>query len=74
MWLCEAESSSGEGSDEGWTAVTSRARRWKDGVGGVDDMDWVSLGTVPSSSLLFFCLLKRRLLMTLSLDSVHRDA
>ncbi|KIM45786.1 hypothetical protein M413DRAFT_440826 [Hebeloma cylindrosporum] len=40
MWLCEAESSSGEGSGEGWSAVTSRARRWKDGTGGGDDMDW----------------------------------
>ena len=73
MWLCEAESSSGEGSAEGWSAVTSRARSWKDGTGGVDDLDWVSLGTV-SPSLIFLCLLKRCLLMTLSSASVHRDA
>lgn len=71
MWLCEAESCSGEGSDEGWSAVTSRARRWKGGSGGDDDMDWVSLGAVSSSP--FLCLLKRCLLMTLPLDSVHRD-
>jgi len=45
MWLCEAESSSsGAESGEGWNAVTSRARRWKDGTGEDDDMDWVSLG------------------------------
>lgn len=74
MWLCEAESSSGEGSAEGWSAVTSRARSWKDGTGGVDDLDWVSLGTVFPSLLLFLCLLKRYLLMTLFLASVHRNA
>jgi len=52
MWLCEAESSSGEGSGEGWNAVTTRARRWKDGTGEGGDMDWVSLGIFPSSCLL----------------------
>jgi hypothetical protein len=41
MWLCEAESSSsGAENGEGWNAVTSRARRWKDGTGEDDDMDW----------------------------------
>ncbi|KDR74509.1 hypothetical protein GALMADRAFT_250502 [Galerina marginata CBS 339.88] len=38
MWLCEAESNGT--SDDGWSAVTARARKWKDGTGSQDDMDW----------------------------------
>jgi len=37
MWLCEAEA--GEGT-EGWSAVTARAKRWKDNTGRKEDMDW----------------------------------
>ncbi|KAF8966422.1 hypothetical protein BDZ97DRAFT_682787 [Flammula alnicola] len=37
MWLCEAEAGDGV---EGWSAVTVRAKRWKDGAGSQDDMDW----------------------------------
>ncbi|KAF8898150.1 hypothetical protein CPB84DRAFT_1709834 [Gymnopilus junonius] len=37
LWLCEAESN---GTPDGWSAVTSRAKRWKEGNGHQDDMDW----------------------------------
>lgn len=40
MWLCEAEAR-GDGQ-EGWSAVTARAKRWKDKTGWKEDMDWVS--------------------------------
>ncbi|KAG6830952.1 hypothetical protein H0H92_013663 [Tricholoma furcatifolium] len=36
-WLCEAES---EHVGEGWTAVTTRAERWKAGRGLADDPQW----------------------------------
>ncbi|KAF8169501.1 hypothetical protein BJ912DRAFT_999603 [Pholiota molesta] len=38
MWLCEAEAR-GDGQ-EGWSAVTARAKRWKDNTGWKEDMDW----------------------------------
>jgi hypothetical protein len=52
MWLCEAEANGNR--TEGWSAVTQRAKRWKDGQGTKDDMDWVN----PSRP---FCLLFRYL-------------
>ncbi|KAF8164901.1 hypothetical protein B0H34DRAFT_687065 [Crassisporium funariophilum] len=38
LWLCQANEA-GDGS-EGWSAVTARAKKWKDGSGSPDDMDW----------------------------------
>jgi purine-cytosine permease-like protein len=46
MWLCEAEAR-GDGQ-EGWSAVTARAKRWKDNTGWKEDMDWVSALIVDS--------------------------
>lgn len=41
-WLCEAERRKKEDViREGYTAVTDRARRWKDGFGSTDDPKWV---------------------------------
>ncbi|KAF9558240.1 alpha/beta-hydrolase [Agrocybe pediades] len=37
MWLCEAEAGD---AVEGWSAVTARAKRWKNGTGPKSDMDW----------------------------------
>ncbi|PPQ68657.1 hypothetical protein CVT24_005388 [Panaeolus cyanescens] len=37
MWLCEAEAA---GKGEGWSAITTRAGKWKSGVGSQDDMQW----------------------------------
>lgn len=54
LWLCEAEEGKhqygkdGERlQDDGWSAVTDRARRWKEArgngaKGSKEDMDWVS--------------------------------
>jgi len=38
MWLCEADEA-GDRS-EGWSAITARAKRWKEGTGSKDDMNW----------------------------------
>ncbi|KAH9483004.1 Diacylglycerol lipase-beta [Psilocybe cubensis] len=38
MWLCEAESGN---AVEGWSAVTARAKKIKNGEGSQDDMDWL---------------------------------
>lgn len=46
MWLCEAEAGAGT---EGWSAITSRAKRWKDTGGREEDMDWVSFIFSPLS-------------------------
>lgn len=55
LWLCEAEegkhqfSKNGEDlQDDGWSAVTRRAKRWKEamengGGGSQEDMNWVRL-------------------------------
>jgi len=40
MWLCEAEAGN---AVDGWSAVTTRAKRWKNGTGSKSDMDWVSV-------------------------------
>ncbi|CAA7259566.1 unnamed protein product [Cyclocybe aegerita] len=37
MWLCEAEERE---SGDGWSAVTTRAKRWKGGSESSDEMDW----------------------------------
>ena len=47
MWLCEAEASNNR--TEGWSAVTQRAKRWKDGQGTKDDMNWVNPSRLLSS-------------------------
>ena len=39
MWLCEANEA-GDRS-EGWSAITAHAKRWKEGSGSKDDMNWV---------------------------------
>ena len=39
MWLCEANEV--DDRREGWSAITTRAKRWKEGAGSKDDMDWV---------------------------------
>ncbi|PFH50559.1 hypothetical protein AMATHDRAFT_75541 [Amanita thiersii Skay4041] len=39
MWLCEAEATTDD--EEGWSAVTKLARKWKaDGDGQQEEMDW----------------------------------
>ena len=39
MWLCEAnEASDGR---QGWSAIITHAKRWKEESGSKDDMDWV---------------------------------
>lgn len=43
MWLCEAEAGAGT---EGWSAVTARAKQWKDSPGRKEDMDWVRAASV----------------------------
>ena len=39
MWLCEANED-GDGR-EGWSAIIALAKRWKEGSGSKDDMNWV---------------------------------
>jgi len=41
MWLCEAEVDGK--AQEGWSAVTKRAKQWTAGSGTKEDMDWVCL-------------------------------
>lgn len=42
LWLCHANDvPGGNGKEEGYAAVTTRARQWKAGSGSPDDADWV---------------------------------
>ena len=42
-WLCEANKSDASGAlkDEGYSAVTKRALKWRTGYGNPDDPNWV---------------------------------
>ena len=44
-WLCEANKGDASGAlkDEGYSAVTKRALKWRTGYGNPDDPNWVRL-------------------------------
>ena len=42
-WLCEANKG---GTDEGYSAVTKRALKWRAGYGRPEDPDWVRVSLV----------------------------